>query len=128
MTRPDAAEREDVTEFLERVREHLQPLREHVRQLENTSVHDPLGSDKPGGTQVVADENLAAMKAPQKIHQMPTSAVAFAGDLIVTVSTDFTFNIMPIGVGFSLVSFMLRLAQQLLVFAVLAFILVDYLI
>jgi len=59
---------------------------------------------------------------------MPTSAVAFAGDLIVTVSTDFTFNIMPIGVGFNLIGFMLRLAWQIVVFAVICFILVDYLI
>ena len=59
---------------------------------------------------------------------MPTSAIAFTEDRLVTGSTDFSYNLMPLDVKFSCFRLLTNLFKQLLVFFILAFFLADYLI
>lgn len=64
------SEREDVAEFLERVREHLQPLREHLRQAGGASAREPLGSDGLGNATAGGGEDLVALqRAEQKARE-----------------------------------------------------------
>ena len=70
--------------------------------------------------------SFKAICPPKKVHNMPISAVTFSANNLITVSTDYHYNVIPLGssCGKILCDFL----KQLVLFFVLSFFLIDYLI
>ena len=67
-----------------------------------------------------------AIQPPKKIHNMPISAVTFAGNKLITVSTDYHYNILSLSSSFGKI--LCDFLKQIVLFLILSFFLIDYLI